>query len=112
MARSLTRSHARKAADDRRARNIGFAICGGFGTVIAIALIGAALEGEDRPGDPSVYDRIEVEQSCQKLFKGIDRTVADSARRDSDDPLQKVASSYATAYAERLAEMQCPRRSS
>jgi hypothetical protein len=93
-------------------RNLGLLICGVVAAIALLAVLGAVFGEEDRPGDPAVYEQIRGERDCDALHEGLDRNVADADRRASSDPLDAVVSSYATAYSERLAELQCPRRTS
>jgi hypothetical protein len=101
-------------AEGRAARRLKIGLGGLVFGVVALGLVASVLGDSDgsatRPGDPQVYEQIRQEADCLELFEGIDRNLADAQRRSDDDPLDAVVSAYATAYAERLAELQCPRR--
>ncbi len=81
------------------------------GAVVALTLVvgcgGNASEEAERPGEPSVYSRIESETDCAALQEEFDQAMENAEAREPDDSLREVSLSYAKVADERMNEVGC-----
>ena len=84
----------------------------GWKTIAAVAAAAVALAGcgggkSDRPGEPSVYERIDAMAACGELQHEFEIAMANVDRYPAGDERREIPLSYANAVVERQKEVYC-----
>lgn len=75
--------------------------------VAAVLFVAGTLMGDDRPGDPEVYDRIGSLTDCEAVQAEFDTASANNARETPGSDLAEATLGYMEAAADRLDELGC-----